>query len=141
MWIVYALLTIVSYALMDFFVKKAAGRIDDALGAALINIFSILPPLMWFMFNKLSYKDILATKEGGYVFPALAGIAIGFGSIFFIKMFATGTNLSVGVPLVRIGIVLLAVVIGALFLKESLSAKQLFGLVLSIAGLYLVIAK
>ncbi|KKU88174.1 MAG: hypothetical protein UY16_C0012G0015 [Candidatus Gottesmanbacteria bacterium GW2011_GWA2_47_9] len=140
MWIVYALLTVLSYAFMDFFVKKAAGRIDDALGAALINIFSVLPPMIWFISSRLTNKDVIAAKEG-YLFAALAGVAIGFGSIFFIKMFATGTNLSIGVPLVRIGIVLLAVAIGALVLKESLSVKQLFGLALSVVGLYLVIAK
>src|SRR3990167_672694 len=116
MWIFFAILTIFSYALMDFFIKKSAGKVDDAFGAFLINIFSTLPPLIWFISTKLSGKEILTSREG-FIFPAIAGISIGFGSIFFIKMFSLGTNLSIGVPFVRIGIVLLAVVLGIFVLK------------------------
>ena len=73
------------------------------------------------------------------LYSTLAGIAIGFATITFVKMFATGTNLSVGVPLVRIGIVLLASILGFVFLKEAVSLKYLAGFLLALLGLYLVI--
>jgi len=56
-------------------------------------------------------------------------------------MFATGINFSIGVPLVRIGIVLLAFLVGILVLKENPSLPQIAGLVLALIGLYLVVAK
>lgn len=56
-------------------------------------------------------------------------------------MFATGINFSIGVPLVRIGIVLLAFLVGVLILKENPSLPQIVGLVLALTGLYLVVAK
>jgi uncharacterized membrane protein len=74
------------------------------------------------------------------LYSTLAGVAIGFATIFFIKMFATGTNLSIGVPLVRIGIVLLASILGIVLLKEGVNLRYWAGFLLSLAGLYLLIS-
>lgn len=137
---IFAGLTIVCYVVMDFFVKKSAGKIDDTLGATIINIFAFLVPFVWYLSIKLSAKDMLVTR-GGLVTSSIAGVAIGFGTVFFLKMFATGINFSIGVPLVRIGIVLLAFLVGILVLKENPSLPQIAGLVLALIGLYLVVAK
>ncbi|GAI86232.1 unnamed protein product, partial [marine sediment metagenome] len=75
------------------------------------------------------------------LYSVLAGVSIGLASLFFIKMFASGANLSIGVPLVRIGIVLLASVLGILILKEGFSFRYLIGFALSLIGLYLLITK
>jgi len=64
---------------------------------------------------------------------------IGLASIFFLKMFATGTNLSVGVPLVRIGIVLIATILGLVVLKEGFNVRFLVGFFLAIFGLYILV--
>jgi len=59
-------------------------------------------------------------------------------SIFFIRMFALGTNLSIGIPLVRVGMVVLGSLLGILILKEGFNARYLLGFLLSAFGLYLV---
>lgn len=140
MWLLYGSLTVICYGIMDFFIKRSAGKIDDALGSSIINIFSFLVPFIWYLAIKFSGKEILFTKQGAFS-SAIAGIAIGFGTVFFLKMFATGVNLSTGVPLVRMGIIILAFLVGILVLKENVSITQIVGLVLSLAGLYLIIAK
>jgi uncharacterized membrane protein len=140
MWLIYATLTIIFYAIFDFFLKNTGGKIDDFLGAFLINLVSMLIPLIWLIYLKLQGEHISFSQDG-IKFSILAGISIGIASITFIKFFATGTSLSLGIPLIRTGIIILAVILGALLLKESLSAKQIIGIITSIIGLYLIVAK
>jgi uncharacterized membrane protein len=140
MWIAYVLATIVFYVGLDFFLKKAAGRIDDFWGSVVINAVSTLPALVFVIFAKLSNKEILVTKDG-LIFSILAGLSIGIGTITFIKMFATGTNLSIGSPLVRIGIILGATLVGIFVLRETLSPRQMVGIAMSILGLGLLMFK
>ncbi|OGM11996.1 hypothetical protein A2Z22_04925 [Candidatus Woesebacteria bacterium RBG_16_34_12] len=140
MWIAYALLTIVFYIGLDFFIKKAAGRIDDFWATVVINSFSIIPALLVVLYLKVSNKEIFATKEG-LVYSTLAGLSIGIGTITFIKLFATGANLSLASPLVRIGIILGTTLLGVLILKESFTLKQIIGMILSLTGLVLIFWK
>jgi len=65
---IFAGLTIVCYIVMDFFVKKSAGKIDDTLGATIINIFAFLVPFVWYLSIKLSGKDMLVTRGGACYF-------------------------------------------------------------------------
>jgi len=140
MWIIYALTTVIFYAGLDFFVKKAAGRIDDFLGTVIINFFSTLPALVVYTYLKLSNQQILFTKEGA-IASVIAGLSIGVGTITLLKMFSLGTNISLGSPIVRIGTVVLTTLIGVLLLKETLEPRQLIGLILSMIGLSLIIFK
>jgi len=137
-WLTYALLTVFGYVGLDFFVKRASGKIDDVMGAVIINFVSLLPPLLIYFYFKVSGKDMLVTRDG-LVFSALAGVAIGLGTIAFIKMFATGTNLSLGSSVVRVGTIIGTVLIGVIFLKEGLSPRQVIGLAMSAVGLGLVL--
>ncbi len=140
MWIVYAFLTIVFYVGLDFCVKRAAGKIDDFWGSVIINAVSVLPALVVYLWMKFSGKEIMVTKEG-LTFSTLGGLSIGIGTVTFLKMFATGTNLSIGSPLVRIGILIGAFVVGLVVLKEVPTTRQLIGLVLAIGGVALVVFK
>jgi len=140
MWLVYALATAIFYTGLDYFVKKTAGKIDDFLGSVIINFFAVLPALAIWLWLKISNQQILYTKEGG-LYSILAGLSIGIGTITFLKMYASGANLSLGSPLVRIGTVALVTLVGILILKEPLSTKQVLGLVLSIVGLSLLVFK
>lgn len=140
MWLVYAFLTILGYVGMDLFVKRASGKIDDFLGGAIINFFALLPALLIYFLLKISGKEILMTRNG-IIYSITAGIFIGIGTITFIKMFATGTNLSLGTPLVRIGTVILATLVGVMVLRESLTIRQVLGLAISVIGLVLVVFK
>lgn len=140
MWLIYALLTIVFYVGLDFFLKRAAGKIDDFWGSVLINAISVFPALVVVTWMRFTGKDILVTKEG-ITFSLLAGLSIGIGTITFIKMFATGTNLSIGSPLVRVGIILGTIIVGMVVLRESLTVRQIIGMIVSLVGVGLVLFK
>lgn len=140
MWIVYALLTILFYAGLDYFVKKAAGRIDDYLGSVIINFFAVLPALLIFIWLKVSKAEIFFTRDG-IINSIIAGLSIGIGTITFIKLFSLGTNISLASPIVRVGTVILTTAIGLLILRETFSLRQSIGFVLSLLGLMLLIFK
>lgn len=140
-WLFFALGAIVFNALMDFFIKLSAGKIHEGLGGFIINFFATVVLLVFILITKVKGESISNIKPGGIFYSILAGISIGIATVFFLKMFATGINLSIGVPLVRIGIVLLASLLGILILKETISLKYILGFLLSLAGLYLLITK
>lgn len=102
----YAGMTIFFYAGLDFFVKRASGKIDDFAGTILINFFSVLPALIIYFWLKVSNQEILFTRDGA-VASILAGLSIGVGTITLLKMFSLGTNISLGSPVVRIGTVMM----------------------------------
>ena len=137
-WLIFALATIFFYSIFDLLVKISSSKINGGLGAFIMNIVSALVVLIYMAYSMWQGEKVLTSKPGGVMFSTLAGIAIGLASIFFIRMFATGTNLSIGVPLVRIGIVLLASLLGIFILKESITFKYAIGFIMSLVGLYLI---
>jgi len=138
-WLTLALLTIVFYSLMDFFIKLSSDKIHSGLGGFIINFVSTAVLFIFLIFSKFQGEKVFETKPGGALYSVIAGLAIGFATIFFLKMFATGTNLSIGVPLVRTGIIVLASILGIVFLKEGFNIKYAFGLFLSLIGVYLLV--
>jgi len=136
-WLSTALLTIVFYSLFDLFVKLTAGKINDNLAAAIMNIVSFVVAMGWFLIRMQFGEQANVTKLG-LTYSIIAGVFVGLASIFFIRMFALGTNLSIGVPLVRVGMVIMSAVLGIFLLKEGVNLKFGVGFILSLLGLYLV---
>lgn len=140
-WLVFALLTIFFYAWFDFFVKLSSDKIHAGLGGFLINLLSTIVLLFFLLISKFKGENIFQVKSSGILYSIVAGVFIGFATISLIKMFATGVNLSVGIPFARIGMVLLASLLGILILKETISLRYFVGFILSLVGLYLLITK
>lgn len=140
-WITFAILTVIFYALFDFFMKLSSTRIHAGLGGFIINAVSAVVLLIFIAIVRLRGEAMGTIKSGGILYSVLAGIVIGLATIFFLKMFSTGVNLSIGIPLVRIGIVLLASLIGIFILKEGFTTRYVLGFILALAGLYLLIVK
>ncbi len=136
-WLSYALITAVTYALFDFFVKRTAGKIDDGLAALIMNFLSFVVLVVYVFIQKLRGVELFSTT-GGVSNAITAGVLVGLASITFIKMFSTGSNLSTGVAVVRVGMVILGVLFGVLLLQEKLVSSQYIGLALAILGLGLV---
>ena len=140
-WLTYGLATIVFYSLFDFFLKISSDKINTWLNAFIVNLVATLVLVIFIVYLKFQGEKLFDMKAGGLLYSILAGLAIGGASIFFVKMFATGTHLSIGVPLVRIGMVILGSMLGVLLLKEGISLRYFMGIALSLLGLFLVIAK
>lgn len=138
-WLILALGTVICYSIFDYFVKLSSDKIHSGLGTLMINVFSLTIPLLFVIYSYFQGQKVFEVKSGGYLYSALAGLVIGLAGVFFIKMFSLGVNLSVGVPLVRIGIVIGGSLLGIMLLKEGFNSKYLAGVMLSLVGLYLII--
>lgn len=138
-WLELSLSTIIFYSLFDFFLKLSSDKIHSGLGSFIINLTSAIVLFVYLIYLRFSGDRTFEIKSGGLLYSIISGIAIGLASIFFIRLFALGTNLSVGVPLVRIGMVILGSILGIFILKEGFNIKYIIGLIVSLFGLYLII--
>lgn len=138
-WFIFAVISAIFYSLFDFLIKLSSDKINIWLNAFLANFVSCLIALGVLLYLYFHGEKVFVTKQGGYLYTILAGIAITGAAIFFLKMFAVGTNLSLGVPIVRIGMVILGSLLGVILLKEGITLKYMLGFFLSIAGLYLIV--
>jgi len=137
-WLIFTLLSAFFNSLMDFFTKLSSNKIHDGAGATLVCFFAAIPTLIYSLASKFGGQEINTSKEG-ILFSALAGLTVGTATIFAFKMFATGVNLSMAVPVLRISMIIIACLIGVIFLKETISWKLVIGLLFSFLGLYLIV--
>lgn len=137
-WLGFAILTAIFYSLFDFFVKLTSDKMHPLLGGFIINFVSAVILLVLVIVAKFNGDKVFAIKPNGIFYSVLAGIAIGLVTVTFFKMFATGTNLSTGSLIVRVGTVVLATILGVVLLKESVNLKYILGFLVSMVGLYLV---
>ncbi|SRR5258708_2699412 len=140
MWLIYAILTIFSYAALDFFIKRMSGKIDDFLGIVIQSAVAMLPALIIFLFLKFPDKKVLVTSNGIF-YAVLGGVALGIGTLAFLKLFDTGINLSLASPMVRIGILIATTSLGLFVLRETVSIKEWVGLAFAFVGLLFLIWK
>ncbi len=140
MWLVWAVITAFFYGLFDFFVKKTSGKVEDGLAAFIINTISALVLLVYILFAKYKGFKLFATQQG-LMFAVIAGIFIGIASMTFIKVFSSGSSLSVGVTIVRVGMIIIGITLGVLVLQEKLDIRQIVGAIMALIGLGLILLK
>ncbi|MBU1970627.1 hypothetical protein KJ605_02535, partial [Patescibacteria group bacterium] len=104
-WLTYAIFALFFYSLFDLSLKLAAGKINEGVSGFIVNLVGALVVLIYVVYSKLNGENIFVWKTGGLLASVLGGVAVGLVTVFYIKMFSTGVNLSIGSPLVRIGTV------------------------------------
>jgi uncharacterized membrane protein len=137
-WLIYSLIVALSTALMDFFIKLSSGKIHDGIGAIIIGIASVIPITAATLFDKAAGREIVITKMG-LIYSFIAGVSIGFATLFIFKIFNTGVNISVSVAVFRSAVILFAGLLGVVFLKESINLQMGLGFILTIIGVILII--
>ena len=136
-WFYYAVAAAVLYGLHQVFTKLAAERIGDGLGGFVVEASAALTiaaylAILWFS-GKWEQK---ATGAGVY-YSVLTGLCVGIGTIMFFLLFQKQGPLS-AVPMILAGGAALMATIGIICFKERTSWQHLLGIILSIAGLFLL---
>jgi drug/metabolite transporter (DMT)-like permease len=120
----------------DFSIKQTSGKITPSLGTLIYAIAAILPPLIWTIWT-LTHEPALITRDG-IIWSIITGLAFGtFTGIVFL-LFSQGINLSVGTPVVRMGGIACAALLGILVLREGWNIQYIIGFVLTVAGILLI---
>ena len=136
-WLPYALLCSIFLASADFFVKLASSKISSSVGMLVYGATTFTFGLIWVGYIKLTKQPLLITPQG--VLYALAvGIAFSVVTLLLYVTFAR-VNVSVGSPTIRVTGILLASLFGILLLHEPFTWRYLIGLLLTVAGVALVV--
>jgi drug/metabolite transporter (DMT)-like permease len=136
-WMLYVAVAAVALAAADVFVKVSSGKLPSSLGVLLYGSVAFSVGLTWFLMDRANGLPIRASVAG-----VASAIAVGLSfSAVIVSMYAAfgaGAPLSVTSPLVRLGGLLVAGVCGLLIWNEPLTPRYAAGLLLSIAGVYLI---
>ena len=134
MWMLYALGATLAISVSDLFRKLASSQSDPFLNNLVFQIGSIgMAIALWLLFSRkveLDSTNIVYDLAGGFL------IAI-FTALLF-KSLALGPGVSVVIPFVRVGGLVLVVLLGVVFLKEKFTGTMVLGMALALAGVYLM---
>lgn len=140
-WLSFAVITAILYAFFDFFLKQSSSKIDDRIAGLIVNSFAALVLIIYVFYEKSRGETFSEAKPEGYLFSIIAGVIVGIATITIFKMFTSGGELSTGIVIVRAGSVLLAFILGLFILGESVSIKNILGLVMVLVGLVVMLVK
>lgn len=138
MWILLALLSGVTAALVAIFGKLGLKTIDSTLATTIRSIimaaFLIIVSLSLKKFSGFSPKEI-TTKDWFYIIAA--GVAGATSWLFYFAALKLGPASKVA-SVDRLSL-LFVFILSALFLGESLTVKTALGALLMVAGIFLII--
>jgi uncharacterized membrane protein len=142
-WLLYCFLTILLYGLHDVILKHFSANINPTFSSVIINLSAFIGMFLVLIYQLYfgKSKEILKIDSFIFIWQIVAGLCLGAATITFIKAFNAGGDFSVVLPTVYIGIILLSAIIGYFFFKETINLKQIVGIGLSAAGIYLLLNK
>ena len=136
-WFWYAVVAAVLYGAHQIFTRLAAERISDGLGGFVVEASAALSILLYLAFLGLSGRWNQKFSMPGFNYSLLTGICVGAGTIAFFLLFQKSGPLS-SVPAILAGGAAIMAIAGIMFFHEPPSWQRLSGIVLAIAGLFLL---
>jgi len=133
----YAVVAAILYGAHQIFTKLAANRIGEGLGGFVVEASAALSILIYLAILWFGGKWNQKFSGAGFNYSLVTGICVGAGTIAFFLLFQKGGPLS-SVPAILAGGAAIMAIAGILFFHESLSWQRLIGVVLAIAGLFLL---
>jgi uncharacterized membrane protein len=136
-WIPSALLCSIFLASADFFVKLASNKISSSMGMLVYGATTFSVGLTWVGYLKLTKQPLLITQQG-LLYSLAVGIAFSVVTLLLYLTFVH-VSVSIGSPTIRVTGILLASLLGILLLHEPFTWRYLIGLILTVAGIALVV--
>ena len=136
-WFWFAVGAAVLYGLHQVFTKMASDRIGDGLGGFVVEATAALTILAYLAAIYFSGRWNQQISTPGVVYSMLTGVCVGVGTVFFFLLFQKGGPLS-AVPMILAGGAALMATVGFLFFREPASVSRILGIIMAIAGLYLL---
>ena len=136
-WYLYAIFAALFYGLHQIFTKLASSGIGEGLGGFVVEFTAAMIIGVYAVFQYKYSNNISASSTNGVVYSVLTGICVGIGTILFFLLFKRNAPLSAVPAILAVGLAVM-VIAGVLFFKEKLNVSKIAGIVLSIAGLFLL---
>jgi drug/metabolite transporter (DMT)-like permease len=140
LWIIYASVTAVFLAAADCFIKLAAGRISSSLGLLVYGGCTFATGLVW-VFSQRLQNIPLNTDLLGFFYALGVGVSFSAVTIGLYATFNAGAPISLASPLVRLGGLVVASIVGFVLFREGLTVRYIAGMLLVFLGLYFILTK
>lgn len=136
MWKLYALLSALFAGATAVLAKAGMKNVNGNVATAIRTIVILF--LAWgIVLFAGQMKELKTLTKNNLIFLILSGIATGLSWIFYFKALETGPVSKIA-PIDKLSLVV-AIILAALFLRESLDWKSLVGGILIVAGTYILI--
>ncbi len=131
------LLTALFYACYNVFIKISSSAMHPILGMLMLQIGAIAIGISALIYVKAANIPPVFSQKG-VIAGLLAGIFVAFAEAVSFYVFSKGVPASMGTPVIIGGSVVISALIGAVFLKESLSPVQVGAVLLIVTGIVLL---
>ena len=136
-WLWLAGLAAVLYGLHQVFTKLASGYIGSGIGGFVVEATAVVTILFYLLYSRLTGTWSQPVSMRGVGWSVATGVCVGAGTVVFFLLFQRGGPLSVVPAVLAVGTALTAIV-GMAVLREPPSLARVVGVLLSVAGLYLL---
>jgi transporter family protein len=136
-WFWYAVAAAVLYGAHQIFTRLASEHIGDGLGGFVVEATAALTILLYLAALWLTNRWEQKFAAIGFNYSVLTGVCVGAGTIVFFLLFQRGGPLS-SVPAILAGGAAIMAIAGLVFFKEPASWQRVAGIILAIAGLFLL---
>lgn len=131
MWFYYALLSALFAALTAIFAKIGVANINSNLATGIRTVVILI--MIWsIVLIKNEAKGIGSLSKQNIIFLILSGLATGLSWLFYFKALQIG-KVSQVAAVDKLSVAI-AIILSVIFLKESISLKDMAGAGLIIAG-------
>ena len=138
MWLFYALLSAFFAALTAIFAKMGVAGINSNLATGIRTIVILI--MVWcIIFVRNQAKEISTLSRQHIIFLVLSGLATGLSWLFYFKALQIGKIAQVA-PADKMSVVI-AIILSVLFLKESVTTREIAGAALIVAGVLVMAIK
>jgi bacterial/archaeal transporter family protein len=138
-WLLYALACSFFLATADFFVKLASNKISASIGMFMYGATTFAVGLAWVSYLKITGQPLLITQSG-LLYSFAVGLAFSAVTILLYITFAH-ISVSLGSPTIRVLGIVIASLLGILFLHEPITWRYALGVILTIAGVTLIVLR
>lgn len=133
MWLIYALISAISAALVTIFAKIGLKQIDSTLATIIRSIIMALFLVsIGFISKKINSTSISNLNSKDWLFIILSGIAGAVSWLFYFLALKSGTASKVAV--IDKTSIIFIILLSFLFLKETFHPINIFGILLLIVG-------
>ncbi|HEV2094873.1 MAG TPA: EamA family transporter [Chthoniobacterales bacterium] len=136
-WFWYAVAAAVLYGAHQIFTRLASEHIGDGIGGFVVEATAAVTILLYLAALWLTNRWAQKFSSTGFNYSVLTGVCVGLGTIAFFLLFQRGGPLS-SVPAILAGGAAIMAIAGVLFFKEPMSWQRIAGVILAIAGLFLL---
>ncbi|MCE8423329.1 MAG: EamA family transporter [Candidatus Methanoperedens sp.] len=133
-WIIYAVACVFLYGIMQFFIKLASTGSNPILSSMIFITAQFIVQII--LGTYFIQKSDLVFGSDTVKYGILGGIAAALATIFFFLAIQQST-LSKVVPIVNMNVVI-AVLLGVVFLKDMMNLRIVAGIILAITSIYLL---